>query len=310
MTGRRGSRRARATGAQPKGRILGTGMVVRRLPLGRRRPPRTAFVLGGGGNLGSMQVGMLRALVERDIIPDLVLGCSVGAINGAGFAHDPTLSGVARLEEDWRSVTTEQICPSSRLAGPWSLLKKGDALYPNDGVRKMIEDGVPARTFEDLTLPFQCVATSLSEEREVWFQSGELIEPILASAALPGVFPPVVIHGVRYIDGGIVDNVPVQRAFDLGAERLFVLHVGNFRRPRPEPKRPIDILLQAFSIGRSYRFHLDMTRVPESVEVVVLPAVAPSQKLRYDDFDHCADLIGPAYLAAASYLDRRAEISG
>ena len=283
--------------------------VVRRLPLGKRKASRTAFVLGGGGNLGAMQVGMLQALLERGITPDLVVGCSAGAINGAAVAHDPTLACITLLEDRWRALTTEQVCPSGRLSGPWSLVKKGEALYPNDGIRKLIYDVLGDTKFEDLLVPFQCVATSLHDELDHWFSSGPLVDAILASAALPGVFPPVTINGVRYMDGGVVDNVPLRRAIELGAERIYVLHVGHFRRSRPDPKRPVDVLLHAFSIGRGFRFHLDMRTLPQGVQVIVMPAVAPSTKLRYDDFDHCGDLIAPAHAAAAAHLDELAAVA-
>lgn len=266
-------------------------------------------MLGGGGNLGAMQVGMLQALLERGVVPDLVVGCSAGAINGAAVAADPTMNVIALLEDRWRSLTTEQVCPSGRLSGPWSLLKRGEALYPNDGIRQLIEDVLGELTFEQLSVPFQCNATSLHDELDHWFSSGPLVDAILASAALPGVFPPVTIGGVRYMDGGVVDNVPLRRAIELGAERIYVLHVGHFRRSRPEPKRPVDVLLHAFSIGRGFRFHLDMRTLPPGLEVVVMPAVAPSHRLRYDDFDHCADLIAPAHAAAAAHLDELASVA-
>lgn len=252
---------------------------------------------------------MLQALIERGITPDFVVGCSAGAINGAAIARDPSLECISMLEERWHELTTEQVCPSGRLSGPWSLLKKGESLYPNDGVRKLIEDVLGDTQFEDLAVPFQCVATSLHDELDHWFSSGPLIEPILASAALPGVFPPVTIKGVRYMDGGVVDNVPLRRAIELGAERVYVLHVGHFRRSRPEPKRPVDVLLHAFSIGRGFRFHLDMRTLPQGVHVIVMPAVAPNQRLKYDDFDHCGDLIAPAHAAAAAHLDELAAVA-
>ncbi len=274
--------------------------VVRSLPLGGRHP-RTAFVLGGGGNLGAMQVGMLRAALEHGLVPDLIVGCSAGALNGAAIAADPTLEGVEQLAELWRSLDDGGIWPSGRLAGPWLLLRKGKALHTNDGLRAVLEAHLPER-FEDLQVPFQCVAVSLARSAERWFWSGPLAAPLLASAALPAVFPPVAIDGEDYIDGGVIDNVPVSRALALGAERLVVMHVGNFFRPRPEPKRPLDVLLQAFSIGRGFRFHLDMRNLPTTVEAVVLPAVVPPAKLRYDDFSRSEELMTRAHAMASDHL--------
>ena len=106
---------------------------------GVRRRPRTAFVLSGGGNLGAIQVGMLKALAEREIVPDVVLGCSVGALNGAGYALAPDLDGVARLEQHWRDNTSHELMPSSRIPSAVQLLRKGASLHSNEGLRRGIE---------------------------------------------------------------------------------------------------------------------------------------------------------------------------
>jgi NTE family protein len=263
--------------------------------------PKTAFVLGGGGNLGAIQVGMLRALLERDIRPDVVVGCSVGAINGAGLAADPTLEGVDRLEEIWRNLDGESLLPSGRLSGLWLLTRRYRSLQPNDGMRRLIEQ-LPFRRFEEATVPLHVVATSLRTGRDTWFNRGSVVEPILASAALPAVFPPVEIDGEMYIDGAIVDNVPISRAVRLGAERVVVLHVGNFQRPRAVPKRPLDALLQSFSIARNYRFLAESQDPPEGVELLVLPGVDPGN-LRQNDFTKSPMLIERAHAATASFLD-------
>ena len=276
--------------------------VVRRFPLGRRRP-RTAFVMGGGGNLGAVQVGMLRAVLEREILPDLVVGCSVGALNGAAVAAQPTLTTIDRLADLWRGLTGEDIWPAGRLTGPWQLLRRGDSLHSNRGLRRIIEGALAVRQFEELAVPFECVATSLTTGMAHWFSSGRLVDPILASAALPAVFPPVTINGDRYIDGGVVDNVPISRALALGAHRVVVFHVGNIARRRPEPRRPLDVLVHAFSIGRGHRFHVDLASLPDGVEAIVLPSVEPPGRLRYDDLARSADLIDLGHRAAAAHLD-------
>ena len=268
----------------------------------RRDPqPRTVFVLGGGGNLGAVQVGMLRALLERQIAPDEVVGCSVGAINGAGLAADPTLAGVDRLEDIWRNLRGDAILPAGRLSGLWLLTRKYRSLEPNDGLRQLIEQ-LPYRTFEDLAIPLHVVATSLRTEGERWFSTGPFAEPILASAALPAVFPPVTVDGEVLIDGAVVNNVPISRAIELGATRIVVLHVGNFERPRREPRRPLDALLQSFSIARNFRFRNEVDNPPEGVRVDVLPAIDPGN-IRQNDFGKSAQLIARAYRSTAEFLD-------
>lgn len=270
--------------------------------LASHRRPHTAWVLGGGGNLGSIQVGMLRALVARGETPDLVLGCSVGSLNALAVAADPTPEGIERLRQTWLGIRGEDVFPSGRLNGPWQLLKRAPSLFPNDGLIELIERSAPHANFEDYPITLQCVATDLQTGRAVWFDSGPVRDAVLASAALPAAFPPVPIGPNLYIDGGVVDNVPIRRAVDLGADRIVVLHVGNFDRPRPVPKRPIDVLLQSFSIARNASFDADLERVPEGVEVLVLPGIDPGG-IKRTDFTRTAELIERATAAAAAHLD-------
>jgi len=270
----------------------------------RRPAPVTAFVLGGGGNLGAVQVGMLRALVEHGVVPDVLVGCSVGALNAAGVAGDPSIDGVERMWDVWEHLDGEALWPAGRISGLWQLGRKGHAIQPNTGLRGLIERALPYRTFEEARVPVQVVATSLTYGRARWFSSGPIAEPILASAALPAVFPPVEIDGEPYIDGGVVDNVPISRAIALGATRVYVLHVGNFDRPRQLPKRPIDVLLAAFSIARNHRFLAETDAPPDGVELVVLPAVDPG-RLRRNDFRHSGDLMARSYSTVARFLNGR-----
>lgn len=277
--------------------------LLKRLP---RPHDRTAFVLSGGGNRGALQVGMLRALLEQRIVPDLIVGCSVGALNGAAVAEEPTLARVGALQDLWLSVERSDIFPSGLLPTTVQLALRGEALHDSDGLRAVAERVLAARTFEDLTVAFQCVATDIVAADEHWFSTGPLLDPILASAALPAVFPAVEIDGVRYMDGAVVNDVPVTRAVELGATRIYVLHVGSFDRPRPEPRRPLDVALMAYWIARRYRFRRDLARIPEGIEVTVLPT-GETPELRYSDLTHSGELIDIAYRAAADFLTGRSD---
>lgn len=269
-------------------------------PRGSRQ--RTAFVLGGGGNLGAVQIGMLQALFERDIAPDVLIGCSVGALNAAAVAARPDLDGVEALRRTWLDPVTWQVFSSGKLTGPWLLLKKARSMVTNERIRNLIERTVTERRFEDFAVPLHVVATSLRTGHPHWFHTGPVVEPILASAALPAVLPPVDIDGETYIDGAVVDNVPISRALELGVERVIVLHVGNFERPRPNPQRPLDVLLQAFSIARNERFARESALQHDGVELVVLPGVDPGA-IKRNDFSKTAQLITRAHAAAAGFLD-------
>jgi NTE family protein len=268
-----------------------------------------AFVLSGGGNHGAIQAGMLRALVEREVQPDVVLGSSIGAVNGAAYAQDPTLSGVARLEELWRGLDEVGIFPRGWLPNALALARRGEAIHSSDRLRGLLEGMLRVDSFEDLRVPFQCVATDVHAAHEVWFSTGRMVEPILASAALPGVLPAVEIDGVRYLDGAIVNDVPISRAVALGATTVYVLHCGTIDRPRPEPKRPIDVLVQAYWIARRHRFKRDLENLPPGVEAIVLPT-GDTPTLRYNDFTHSAQLVRAAHRASQEFLDRDVEETG
>jgi NTE family protein len=271
---------------------------------GREAHHPIGFVLSGGGNLGALQIGMMRALLEHDVRPDLIVGCSVGAINGAGLAEDPTLAGALRLERLWRALDGKELMPAGWLPNTVAIARRGEAIHENLGLRRHLEQSLTARTFEELAVPFQCVATDVVGVREVWFRSGPLVEPILASAALPAVYPAVEIDGVRYLDGGIVDDVPMSRAVELGARTLYVLQVGLFSRPRPEPKRPLDVAVQAYWIARHHRFKRELAAMPPGIDVHLLPT-GQTPYMRYNDFTRTSELISLAYEASSAYLAGR-----
>jgi NTE family protein len=266
--------------------------------------PRTAFVLGGGGNLGAVQVGQLKALLEHGIFPDVVIGCSVGALNGAAIAGAPTLDEVARLADLWERLGREDIFPAAPLKrGPWMFIRNGLSAFPDHGLRRVVDGWLTYRLFEETKVPFFVVATSLRTGREHWFQSGDVRQPLLASTALPGVFPPVSIDGHVYIDGGVVNNVPVSKAFELKTKKVYVLDVGSLERTRPDPRRPYEVLLHAVSIARASRFRIDQENVPEGIQMIRLPGIETG-KLRYDNFTRSAELIERSYKASSMFLDR------
>ena len=266
------------------------------------KKPETAFVLGGGGNLGAIQVGQLRALIERGIVPDAVIGCSVGALNAAAVAGNPTTQEIDRLVELWATLTRNDVFPTSRWnRGPWLFVRNGLSAYSNDGLRHVIDGWLRFRTFEESALPLWIVATSMQTGLEHWFHAGDVRQALLASTALPGFFPPVQIDGESFIDGGVVNNVPVSKAIELGAKHIFVLDVGNHIRERKPPQRPYEVLMHAVAIARAHRYRVDLDHVPEGVNIYPMPAI-DTRGLRYDDFKQSRRLIDLAYRTAAAFL--------
>ncbi|MBI4261424.1 MAG: patatin-like phospholipase family protein, partial [Actinobacteria bacterium] len=186
------------------------------------RGPEVAFVLGGGGYMGAHEVGMLRALLERDIRPGLVVGASVGALNGVAVAADPTLGAVDRLEEVWRNLTASGVFGGSVVERATTLAQSRTHLHSNRPLRELLERLLPVSRFEDLAVPFQCVAASIERAAERWFSEGPLVPAILASTAIPGILPPVAVEGEHFIDGGVVNSIPIDRAVELGARVVYV----------------------------------------------------------------------------------------
>jgi len=214
---------------------------------------------------------MLRALAERGLKPDVILGTSVGAINGAFFAADPTLDGVERLSELWRESNWSDRSAGAAVRRLTTLARSGTHLESLGEMRDRLESLLPVGRVEDLEVPFQCVAASIERAAEHWFESGPLADVVLASCAVPGIFPPVPIGDEHFIDGGIVNSIPVSRAVMLGARTIYVLQVGRLEQSLKPPRRPWEVGLVAFEVARRHRFAHDLHSLPPDVELHVLP---------------------------------------
>ena len=272
---------------------------------------RSAFVLGGGGGpLGAHEVGMLGALADRGIVPDLVLGTSVGAINGAAFAADPSVEGVERLAAMWTSMQDGDVFSGSLLGRVATLARTRTHLHDSAPLRALLTAGLGDARIEDLAVPFQCVAASIEQAGEHWFTDGPVVDAVVASASVPGLLPPAEIGGEHFVDGGIVNSIPVNRAVELGATRIFVLHVGRLDRPLEPPRWPWQVGLVAFEIARRHRVIGDLAALPEGIEAHVLPTGAPDpprysdlSQLRYRDASRVSERIAGARTATARRLE-------
>ncbi len=274
-------------------------------PPDARVRPRTAFVLGGGGQLGAHEVGMMQALVERDIHADVVIGTSIGAVNGAMYAADPSTDGVERLAELWASggakVFGESLGESAKL-----LARSSTHLLRNDRFRATLAGHVP-EWFDELKVAFECVAAEIESSSVRYLSTGSLVDALLASSALPGLFRPVEIDGNHYLDGGLVNSIPLDRALELGATEIYVLQVGRIEEPLEVPSKPWEVPAVAFEISRRHRFVETYRSVSEDVTVHVLPTGEPKS---FNDlgqyrpsFDAVEERIQRSYRAASDHLD-------
>lgn len=284
---------------------------LRRLAL-RGRADKVAFAFSGGGPLGAMQVGALKALLEFGVVPDMVVGTSVGALNATWTAFDPTAEGAASLEKLWLGLTDADLFPGGRFKASWArFLVRGNRVFENSGIRKLVDSrlGEDVR-FEDASIPLGIVATQLDHGEEKLFNSGRIMEPLLASTAMPGVFPPVEIDGEMYIDGGVVNNVPIAPAASMGARTIYVLNSTSHQHQRRPLTRPIDYMLHAFTLARSQRYVIEQGFMTEKVRLVLLPSGELDFYVPFASMAFTQKLIGIGYESTAAFLSgsKRAEI--
>ena len=263
---------------------------------------KTAFVLAGGGSFGAVQVGMLRELLARNITPDLVVGASVGAINGAYLAGDPTPEGVKRLEAIWRGLRRRDVFPLGwrSLIG---LLGRRNFMVDSVGVRRLLEENLPFRDLEGAAVPLHVVATDLLGGATVRLSSGGAIEAVLASCAIPAAFPPVRIDGRHLVDGAVASNTPVRSAIEIGATRLVVLPTGYACALESPPARPIAIMLHAITLLTAHQLVADLEHYGAQVEIVTVPPLCPLSVSPYD-FSRAGELIDKAAAQTRRWLDQ------
>jgi NTE family protein len=248
---------------------------------------------------------MLEELIRRGVRADRVYGASVGAINGASYAGNPTLAGIERMGSVWRAVKGHEIFPRGTFDGPWAFFQKRAALHANTGLRAVIEAGLDYENLEDALVPIEVVATSLTNGRERWITRGPALEAILASSAIPSILPPVTIDGEMLIDGGVVDNVPISRAIEGGCDRIYVLLCGPMQYQPPPSRRPAEAALTAFFVAVQARFVRELAALPPGIEVTVFSGGGePSGQ--YRDFSATATLIEEGRSQVARVLDRDA----
>lgn len=274
-------------------------MVVRWMQRRKRGP--VAFVFSGGGPLGAVQVGFVRALFEKEVFPDLTVGASVGALNAVFVAANPTLGGAETLRELWMRMRKDDLFPGGRLVSAWHAVRRGSFVFSNAGLVRIIDEGLTARTFEELQIPAHVVATEIGSGDEAWFASGPIREALMASAAMPGVFPPVTIDGITYIDGGVANNVPVSRAIEAGARRIYVLNVHAMSQPRPL-NRPYDFMMHGLVLARAQRFRQEIARFREQAEVIEFPFIDVGH-VAFTNLSHTERLIEAGYAKALEFLE-------
>jgi NTE family protein len=261
--------------------------------------PYTAFVLSGGGSLGALQVGMLRALYEHGAAPDLLVGTSAGALNAAFIASRPQTVATSRaLGRVWSDLRRDDLFPVS----PWmllgGLLGRRDHLVPARALRELVQRHLEFEDLADAPIPLHVIAFDVEHGREVRLSEGSALDAVNGAAAVPGVLAPVRFGDRRLIDGGVVNNTPISHAVELGAERIYVLPTLD---PTPaigrRPGSPLSAAIDGLGLLLARRFEADIAHFADQAELIVLPAPNPLA-IQPTDFGHAGRLMRDALTAA------------
>lgn len=264
-------------------------------------PVKRIFVLGGGGGRGACQVGMLRALIEADMTADAVVGVSVGALNGAVYAQRPTLDAVESLARLWATLDKDALFPRRRFGNTWRYAQKGTSVFPAQGLLHLIQEHVKVFDLTETEIPLHVLAAKYSNGAEVWFDHGPPAVALYASAALPGVFPPLVVDGEALVDGGIVDDAPIGHAIELGASEIYMLLCGTSYVHLPPPQRPLEALMRTVAHTKASRFRAEVARIPVGTKFILLdcPEASGVEAL---DFTKKDELLDAGYVRAKAIL--------
>ena len=269
----------------------------------------TAFVLSGGASLGASQVGMLLGLAKAGITPDLIVGTSVGALNGGWVAMGPDVDGIGALADVWRSLSRSDVFPTHPIVGLLGFLGQRPNLVPDKGLRRLVTDHLRFSRLEDAPIPLHVVATDVLSGQDMLLSSGDAVEAIMASAAIPAVFPPVNINGRDLIDGGVVNNTPLSHAVALGADRVWVLPTGYACALQQSPQGALAMALHAVTLTINQRLAVDVARFEGAVDVRVIPPLCPLG-ISPVDFSRSASLIERSHRATQEWLPKRHRVTG
>ena len=263
----------------------------------------TAFVLSGGGSLGAVQVGMLQALAERDVRPDLLIGTSAGAINAAYVAgHGTGPQALDRLASVWRGLRRQSVFPFEPVRHLLAVTGARPSLCSSGPLAALVAAHLPYRNLEDAAIPLHIVTTDLLSGEEVLLSTGDAVSAVVASASIPAVFPAVQREGLTLVDGGVADNAALSQAVALGADEVYVLPAGFACALERPPATALAVAMHALTLLIEQRLIADVARYREQVRIKVLPPLCPLTVAPID-FGHAGELIERAHRATGDWLD-------
>ena len=265
-----------------------------------------AYVFTGGGSHGAIQVGMLLALEEKGIVPDLVIGTSVGAINAAFIAGRPYGGAARELADVWNSLQRSDVFPASPLRGISGVFGRSDHMVNPKPLRRLLDRVITFDRLEDAPIETRCIATDLLSGQPVELTSGSSVDAIVASSALPGLLPPIEIAGRMLIDGGVSNNVPIANAVQAGATTIYVLPAGHACSPSQEIRGALHVLLHSMSVMIHDRLANQVVLHGDSVDLRVFPILCPVTT-SIVDFSNSSELIERSYAQSIEWLSSGAD---
>lgn len=243
---------------------------------------------------------MLRVLVASGVQPDFVVGASVGAINASYFASFPTPEGIANLEKIWAGLRRSDIFPFT-LASVVGLLRHPGNLVDPGGLRRIIETNLPCAELQGTQIPLFIMATNL-QGIGVRLSTGSAVEAILASTAIPGIFPPVEINGEPLMDGAVAANTPMRLAAELGASRIIILPTGYACALKEPPKTPVGKALHAITLMIAWQLMHELEHIPKDIHVHLVPTLCPLAVSPFD-FSSSRELIERAARSSQKWIE-------
>ena len=262
----------------------------------------TAFVLSGGGSLGAVQVGMLQALADQGIRPDLLIGTSAGALNAAYVAgHGMQRARLDDLAVVWQGIQSRRLFHLEPKRAILALLGRRSALFTADGLGDLIQRHLAFTRLEDAPIPLRVVACDLLTGAQATLARGSAHAAIMASSAIPGIFAPVEIDGRALIDGAMANNTAVSVAVEAGADQVYVLPSGYPCALASAPHSALGVLTQATSLLLHQRLTQDIDRYAEATRLIVIPPPCPITTSAAD-FAHARKLVASSYAVATRWL--------
>jgi NTE family protein len=263
----------------------------------------TAYVLSGGGSLGAVQVGMLQALVDRDIRPDLLVGTSVGALNATYLAeHGAEQAALERLAAIWSGLRRRDVFPMDPVRLAAAAFGRAPSLCRAAPLRRLVAAQLVTARLEDMATPIHIVTTDVASGREVLLSTGDAVNAVMASAAIPAVFPSVRVGGVDLVDGGVSNNAAVSQALALGADTVYVLPTGYACALDEPPATALSSALHALTLLIQQRLIVEVAHLADRADIRVVPPLCPLS-VSSTDFRHGAALIDRARTATGAWLD-------